>query len=398
MPEKAERVAVVVAGAGARGGYEAGVLSVLIPRLHDMGVKISMYVGTSAGAINATILAAFAHLSPDEQSQRALDVWRGLKISDVFESPVIASPGVALRFLGQTLRVPGARLTGLLDTGPLRRKAETAIDWKQLRSNIDNQALTLAVVATSADNSRTVVFVDRSAEAGPLPPSDGSRPIDYVPTEIGPAHVLASAAIPIAFPPIQIDGNGWYLDGGVRLNAPLKPAISLGADALVAVATHPLEEAAPAPQPNPPPPDVDDMVVQLIDTVLVDRMIEDARTLCKVNTLIGPVDAVTRGGRRYEKKPLLFVSPPSRATLGQKAIEVFGNRRPHGGDVGEMLRRYELRLLGHALSGDGARRGDLFSYLYFDRDFIEASIALGQQDAERHFEGGLPNQVPWTSQ
>ena len=396
MPQEAQRVAVVVAGAGARGGYEAGVLSVLIPRLHDMGVNISMYVGTSAGAINATIFAALSHLSPAEQAERALDVWRGLKISDVFESPVITSPGVALRFFGQTLRVPGLRLTSLLDTEPLRRKAKTAIDWNQLRSNIDNQALTLAVAATSGDNSRTVVFVDRSPDAGPLPPSDDSRPIDYVHAEIGPEHVLASSAIPIAFPPIQIHGTGWYLDGGVRLNAPLKPAISLGADALVVVATHPLEEPAPAPQPNPPPPDVDNMVVQLIDTVLVDRMVEDARTLCKVNTLIGPVDAITRSGRRYEKKPLLFVGPPSRATLGQKAIEVFGKQRPHG-EVVETLRRYELRLLGHALSGDGARRGDLFSYLYFDRDFIEESIALGQQDAKHHFERALPNQVPWTS-
>jgi NTE family protein len=397
MIQQAQRVAVVVAGAGARGGYEAGVLSVLIPRLHDMGVTISMYVGTSAGAINATLFAAFAHLPPADQAQRALDVWRGIKISDVFESPVIASPGIALRYLGQTLRVPGARLTGLLPTGPLRRKAETVIDWKQLRSNIDSQDLTLAVVATSGDNSRTVVFVDRPLEDGPLPPSDDSRPIDYVRAEIGPAHVLASSAIPIAFPPIQIPGQGWYLDGGVRLNAPLKPAISLGADSLVAVATHPLEEPATTPQPNPPPPDVDDMVVQLIDTVLVDRMVEDARTLCKINALIGPVVAVTRGGRRYAKKPLLFVSPPNRETLGQKAMEVFGKQRPHGFDVVEMLRRYELRALGRTLTGDGARRGDLFSYLYFDRDFIEESIALGQQDAERHFARTLPNQVPWTS-
>jgi NTE family protein len=398
MPQHPERVAVVVAGAGARGGYEAGALSVLIPRLRDIGMQISMYVGTSAGAINATLFAAFAHLPPDEQAQRALDVWRGIKISDVFKSPIVTSPGVALKFLGQTLGVKGARVTSLLDTAPLERTAETAIDWKRLRSNIDDQALTLAVVATSGDNSRTVVFVDRPREAGPLPPSDDSRPIDYVGAEIGPAHVLASSAIPIAFPPIQIRGSGWYLDGGVRLNAPLKPAISLGADALVAVATHPLEEPLPEPEPNPSPPDVDDMVVQLIDTVLVDRMVEDARTLCKINTLIGPVDAVTRGGRRYEKKPLLFVGPPSRATLGQKAVEVFDKQSPHGGDVVELLRRYELRLLGRALAGDGPRRGDLFSYLYFDRDFIEASIELGREDAERHFEGILPNRVPWTSQ
>lgn len=399
MAPQTQRVAVVVAGAGARGGYEAGVLSVLIPRLYDMGVKVSMYVGTSAGAINAAIFTAFAHLPPAEQAQRALDVWREIKISDVFESPVASSPGVAARFVGQALRIPGARLTSLLDTAPLRHKAETVIDWNQLRSNIDEQGLTLAVVTTSGDNRRTVVFVDRPPGTLPLPPSDDSRPIDYVAAQIGPAHVLASSAIPIAFAPVEIqEPAGWYLDGGVRLNAPLKPAIALGADALVAVATHPLDEPAPAPRPNPPPPDVDDMMVQLIDTVLVDRMVEDARTLCKLNDLLGPAGAQTRSGRVYEKKPLLFVGPPSRATLGETAMDVFVTQRPHGGDVVQMLRRYELRLLGHALSGDGARRGDLFSYLYFDRSFIDASIALGQQDAERHLARALPNQVPWTSQ
>ncbi len=90
--------------------------------------------------------------------------------------------------------------------------------------------------------------------------------------------------------------------------------------------------------------------------------------------LLAPSMPRMRGGRRYEKKPLLFVGPPSRATLGQKAIEVFGKQRPHG-EVVETLRRYELRLLGHALSGDGARRGDLFSY--------RTSIAISSKSASR---------------
>ena len=128
------------------------------------------------------------------------------------------------------------------------------------------------------------------------------------------------------------------------------------------------------------------------------RMVEDARTLRKLNTVLGPARAQTRSGRVYEKTPLLFVSPPSRATLGETAMEVFATQRPHGGDVVQMLRRYELRLLGHAFSRDGTRRGDLFSYLYFDQSFIDASIALGRQDAERHLGRALPNQIPWTSQ
>lgn len=391
------QLAVVVAGAGARGGYEAGALSVLIPWFRKRGKTPSTYIGTSAGAINAALFAAYAHLSPDDQAERVLDVWRTFKVSEVFRSPVLTSPGVALKFLGQTLHVPGVRLTSLVDTTPLVHKAETVIDWDQLYHNI-NAGTTLAVVATSGDNSRIAVFVDQPETAGALPPSDDNRAIDYVDAKIGPPHVIASSAIPIAFPPVLIEGRGWYLDGGVRLNAPFKPAIALGADEIIAVATHPLSEPTPPWNPTAPPPDVDDMVVQLIDTVLVDRMVEDARTLTKVNDLIGDDATRTRSGRRYTKKKMLFVSPESRATLGALAMHVYNEGPTRGGSFGEFLRREELRAIGRVLAGDGPRQGDVFSYLYFDPAFIDASITLGQQDAQRHLDRASTSLVPWTTQ
>jgi NTE family protein len=48
-------VGLVVAGGGARGAYEAGVLSVLLPELARQGRRPTVFVGTSAGAINATL-------------------------------------------------------------------------------------------------------------------------------------------------------------------------------------------------------------------------------------------------------------------------------------------------------------------------------------------------------
>jgi NTE family protein len=56
----AARIAVVVAGAGARGAYEAGVLGELVPRMEQAGEPPDTFVGTSAGALNAVVLAAFA--------------------------------------------------------------------------------------------------------------------------------------------------------------------------------------------------------------------------------------------------------------------------------------------------------------------------------------------------
>jgi NTE family protein len=92
------------------------------------GFEPKVYVGTSAGAVNATRLTAFAHLAPADQASRVLDQWRSMSVSEVYGSPLLALPGVTARLAGQTLRLPGVRLTHLLDTAPLRRKAHAAID------------------------------------------------------------------------------------------------------------------------------------------------------------------------------------------------------------------------------------------------------------------------------
>ena len=252
-------MAVVVAGGGARGAYEAGALSVLLPALEADGSRPQLCVGTSAGAVNAVLLAATAHLPAQQSAAALLEVWRGIGVPDVFR-PLLRTGPVSLgRWAGQLLGVPGVRLHGLVDTAPLAATAQRVVDWPQLRRNLDGGAVALAVVATSGATGRTTVFVDRRGP-DPLPPPDDARPIDYVAARVEAQHVLASAAIPVLFPPVGVVGadhrRRWYVDGGVRLNTPLKPALALGADAVVVVATHPATcPSDPAPPPETGPPD-----------------------------------------------------------------------------------------------------------------------------------------------
>jgi len=378
------RVAVVVAGAGARGAYEAGALSVLLPALERAGSRPDLYVGTSAGAINAVLLAANAHLPAEQSAQALLEVWRGIGVSDVFRSLLRTGPVSLGRWAGQVLGVPGLRLHGFVDTAPLAATAQRVVDWPQLRRNVDDGIVDLAVVATSGATGRTVVFVDREG-TGPLPPSDDARSIDYVAAGVAAEHVLASAAIPLLFPPVAVrEPEGrcrWYVDGGVRLNTPLKPALALGADAVVVVATHPATcPRDPEAPPETGPPDVDDALVQLLDAALVDRMVEDLHTLGKLNE--------ESPGGRARRVPYLFVAPDARGRLGTLAAQCFAQQ--YGGLRGALrsVARPDLPLAGRLLGGDGPRRGDLLSYLLFDPAFVTASIELGQRDAAATLDSG----------
>ena len=113
---------------------------------------------------------------------------------------------------------------------------ERLIPFGRLGDNVAAGRVTAAVVATSSQTGRTVVFV---ATRGDVPGDDRARGIEYVKTSnLTGEHVRASAAIPAAFPAVYVrDENapGWYVDGGTRMNTATKPAISLGAGRIIIV-------------------------------------------------------------------------------------------------------------------------------------------------------------------
>jgi NTE family protein len=246
-----------------------------------------------------------------------------------------------------------------------------------LRSNVNSGLVQALAVAATDASERTTVF----AELAPgvrLPGTNRGRAIDYRASQVTFKHVLASSAIPVLFRPVEIDGS-YYVDGGVRLNAPLAPAVALGATHVVAVATHPDSyPAAPPAQPQPRPPDVIDSVVSLLGSALADRMIEDLQTLDKLNANVngGPARLI----------PRLFVGPKTRHEVGELAAKVYGERYRGRRVVDEL----DFRLL-HALFGRSERdNGDLLSYLFFDKAFIEPAIQLGIRYARNKTGGSSP--------
>ena len=362
------RVGLVLAGGGARGAYEAGVLAELLPWLDARGERPATFVGTSVGALTAAQLAATAHLPADDAAQALLDRWGAMEQADVIRPVVTATaPRLALRGLASFAGL--GDLHGLLDPEPLKATLDGWLDWDRLRANVaDGTVDALAVVATSACTERATVFVEGRRQdelhQGAL--------VDALALTLTTDHLLASAAIPAVFPAVELPepAGGWWFDGGTRLNTPIKPAIDLGCDRVAVVATHaPFRTKDPTGAERCRRPDVADGALELVQATLVDPLIEDLRTLGKVNQLVGK--AKRRAG--YRAVPYLFAGPSEQGRLGEVARTAL-----------QRFRSLDVLALSRLLGGPSAAHDELLSYLLFQPAFVQDAIAAGREDARDH--------------
>jgi NTE family protein len=384
-------VAVVLPGGGARGAYEIGALSVLLPALEARGERVSVYCGTSVGAINAATLASLAHLPVREQVDAALALWRDLRKGDVI-APIAGGGGArtTLRLLAHVLGIYRVSLASLLDPTPLRSSLDRWIDWGMLARNVEQGVIdSVCVVATSLESGGPVGFVSSRASA-PGPSDDGLR---YVKTRLRGEHVRASAAIPLLFPAVEIttprSARGHYIDGATRLNSPIKPAIHLGAERVIVVGLEPFA-LAPARASSPHAPRIADVAANVIDGLLVDQVGHDMRRVAAINSFFvegaatGTSSAarayrLARGFRPYRPIYYALVSPRRRGEIGRLAETVFERR--FGSARG--LLNPDYILLSRVLGGRTRSRGELLSFMMFDSEFAEALIELAQRDARR---------------
>jgi NTE family protein len=414
---KRERIGLVLSGGGARAAYETGALSVLLPALDRIDQRPQVFVGTSVGAINAAYFASSRHLPVDDAVGGGLERWREVSKGQVIRPILLRqAPLTALRYVGEILSVPGVRLPSLLDPSPLQSNLTRWVDWRAVHRNVREGVVdSVAVVATAARTGRTVVFV----EARRAHTLHQSHVIDYVPSKLELDHVLASAAIPILFPPVRVnrpaDARGWYFDGGTRLNTPIKPALDLGVDRLVVIGMDAVVDPPQEPgRHEAAPPDFGDGALHVLQGMLVDPIVEDMRILGNINMFFadskspnGPGGGAGRaqaGGsvaaRRYRKVrgkppyrrvPYIFVAPAKRGAIGALAREVFDSR--YGGWKG--FRSPDFRLLNRLIGGESPTHGELLSYLFFDPEFIEELIKMGQADARRWLNSGPGPGEPW---
>ena len=210
LPVGIGQVVLVLQGGGALGAYQVGVYQAL----HEAGIEPDWVIGTSIGAINGSIIAGN---KPAERMPRLKAFWQSVEHGS-FQQALGAMPlwgtmasrwltmtgGIAsffkpnpLAFMGTHMPL-GADAAGYYSTMPLQATLHELVDFNLINQN----ATRLTVGAANVRTSEMRYFDSRD------------MPLDA-------RHVMASGALPPAFPAVRIDGE-LYWDGGILSNTPVE--------------------------------------------------------------------------------------------------------------------------------------------------------------------------------
>ncbi len=375
--------ALILSGGGARGAYEVGVLWYIFDefaRARGGVPSIQVLSGTSVGALNACYLAS--HLSDPMLGMRHLvDLWSEL------EAPRVLGFGPK-----QLLRLPkmlfgGAEGTGFFDARPLSHLVENEVSWRAVSHALEGGRLdALSVSTTEVSTGRTVVFIQTAPDLE-VPRNPPPRTL-FRSDRKGPLHALASGAIPIIFPPIRIDGT-LYLDGGLRQNTPVAPALRLGATHVLAIGGSRdvrgvvAEEGPSAPQRAP---GAAFLLGKILNAFLLDHFDADIELLARLNNVIA--DGTRAFGESFTEK--LSVAAAMRGAPAYRYVKCLTIRPSE--DIGRLASEYvqkgafkgDSRLGSHffsLLDFGISTEADLASYLLFDGGFARRLIEMGRSDA-----------------
>ncbi len=211
-PERCHRIALVLQGGGALGAYQAGVYQAL----HEAGIEPDWVSGVSIGAINSAIIAGNPRELRLERLRQFWDritdrkVWHYTPDGDIFRQMRNATSAMATMLFGQPgffeprkaspwFSPAGAETaTSYYDTSPLRKTLLDLVDFDLI--NARQQRFSVGAVNVSTGN---FTYFDNAT------------------TLIAPEHVMASGALPPAFPTVRI-GSDYFWDGGIVSNTPLQ--------------------------------------------------------------------------------------------------------------------------------------------------------------------------------
>ena len=369
-PDK-PKIGLVLTGGGARAAFQVGALRAVSDIIYESerGNPYQIITGTSAGAINATVLAAYAR-SPRLGVKSLQRVWKSFHVEQIFRSDFFG----VMRNTGRWVRSAFSNdyhrkhQLGLLNNTPLKALLNRVIHYGNIQEAIDSGHLhALSITASGYSSGQSISFFQGRPEL------KGWRRYRRCGTrsEINRDHLLASSAIPLVFPAIKINRE-FFGDGSVRFLAPISPAIHLGADKVLVIGVDPIQEEVERSK-STQYPSVADIAGHVLDSVFIDSLDSDIERIQRINKTIKLIPQAVRELQSNLRPIETFTISPSK-DLSELASK-------HFGELPKLIQFFFRRM------GIGSDEGStVLSYLLFEAAYTKELIELGYNDAMRQKE------------
>ncbi|MFZ5605141.1 MAG: patatin-like phospholipase family protein [Pseudomonadota bacterium] len=357
--------ALVLSGGGARAAYQVGVLKAIADIMPESTHNpFGIISGTSAGAINATALAANA--DNFRNAVYAIEhVWKSFRPEQVYRTDPVGVFGCAGRWLGSLVFASRNRAVSMLDNAPLADLLGDMVRFTNIREVIDAGYLrALSVTASGYNSGHSVAFFQGSPDISAWKRFQriGLR------ADIKLEHLLASSAIPAVFPAVRINRE-YFGDGAMRQLAPISPALHLGARKVLVVGVSGNRSAPQVRKPMEGYPSLAQISGHLLNSVFLDSLEYDIERLQRINKTLDMIPESVRAKSAANLRPVgsLVISPT-------QSVDQIASKYLHVLPV-------TIRMFLHGIGATRSSGSSILSYLLFHRGFCSELIALGYHDA-----------------
>jgi NTE family protein len=407
MHKSNKSIALVLAGGGARGAYEAGVMKYIldeIPKISDTQTFFNIFSGTSIGALNSCFLASHAD-NPSRAAGELIDYWRSITIDQIIHfgykelfnlfNTLVGRSGIESHSHKAVKHAPHPPIAGIFDSSPLFEKMRHAIAWDQIQSCFANNSLKgLSLCATEVCTGKSTIFFQNNTQKKNIYDSDHSKEARFV--KINLEHAMASSAIPLIFPAVQVNGT-CYTDGSLRQNTPIYPAMRLGAEKMlvIALSQDPEIEFCTARRGcrKNPNPGMLFLLGKVLNVLITDALDYELKRIEMFNNII------TSGEKIYGEEFLDHINQLTRAyrNADYRVIETFMIRPSQSlhqiavdciREVPDEINFSGVpgKLLATLFHSNIFVDSELLSFLLFTPTYIKRLIEMGFHDASTHEE------------